>query len=346
VNYVRQAIAGMAGYTPGEQPQGGEFIKLNTNENPYPVSDAVKDAITAELDKLQLYSDPVSRELCQEAALLYGLETDQVIAGNGSDDILNILIRAAAGEGETVASFTPSYTLYRTLAEIQGAQFKTFEFTEDYQVPADLDLTGVRILFLPNPNSPSGTLVDHDTFRRLCRDCPGLVVADEAYADFAGENTLPLLLECENLVITRTFSKSYSLAGLRIGLGMASAAIIAELMKVKDSYNLDRIAQAAGAAALRDQASLREHTERIIVTRTRLTRELEALGCSVYPAHGNFVLARFPQKPAREIQEALTARRILVRYFDAPRLDDCLRISIGTEEETDALLAALTHILQ
>lgn len=345
MTYIRPAIATMAGYTPGEQPRDGEFIKLNTNENPYPVSPAVKAAIRAEVDRLQLYPDPLSTGLCQQAAELYGLTIDQVIAGNGSDDILNLLIRATAAEGEEVVSFTPSYTLYQTLAEIQGATFRAIPFREDYSLPEKLDLTGVRILFLPNPNAPSGTVVGQEAFRCLCRQCPGLVVADEAYADFAEENTIPLLSEFENLVVTRTFSKSYSLAGMRIGLGLASPAIIRELMKVKDSYNLDRLAQAAGVAVLREQGALREHTGRIIVTRTRLIRELEAMGCQVYPSQANFVLCRFHQKPAAEIYTALKTRRILVRYFNRPRLEDCLRISVGTEEEIDALLAALQHIL-
>ncbi|MFH0909927.1 MAG: histidinol-phosphate transaminase [Planctomycetota bacterium] len=347
--YVRPDIEALEGYEPGEQPRGKSFIKLNTNENPFPPSPRVAEAIAAATRELRLYSDPLSTDLREAAAKVYGLSPEQVIAGNGSDDILNLLIRLAVPAGACVASFSPSYTLYPTLAAIQGARFRPIAFTEDYEVPERLDLEGVRILFLANPNSPSGTWVGPETVRRLCRSAPGLVVADEAYADFARGNALALLGDCENLVITRSLSKSHSLAGLRVGLGLASAAIIRELLKVKDSYNLDRLAQAGAAAALRDPETLRKNTSRILATRRRFTAAIQAMGCSVYPSEANFVLARLPSgggaPSAKEVYQALKERGILVRYFEAPRLSDSLRISIGTDPDMDTLVAVLDELL-
>jgi histidinol-phosphate aminotransferase len=222
----------------------------------------------------------------------------------------------------------------------------TLDFDEDYQIQEGLNYAGIKVLFLANPNSPSGTCVSLDAIRRVCRACPGLVVVDEAYVDFSRVNALPLLKEFPNLVITRTFSKSYSLAGLRAGLAFASPEVIRELVKVKDSYNLDRLAQAGAAAALDDQETLRKNTARILATRERFTAAIKARGIFVYPSEANFVFARIPAGgiSAREIYLALKQRRILVRYFDAPRLRDCLRISMGRDDEMETLLAALGEL--
>jgi histidinol-phosphate aminotransferase len=341
----RDDIEGISGYTPGTQPRGGGWIKLNTNENPYPPSPKALEAGREALANLQLYPDPVSRRLREAAARAWGVAPQEVIAGNGSDDILTILVRATVGEGETLATFAPSYSLYRTLAQIQGARYREIPFTEDYAIPADLDLAGVRLLFLANPNSPSGTAVGHEAIARVCAACAGVVVVDEAYADFARTNALPLLRECPNLVITRTLSKSYGLAGLRVGFGIAGADVVAELMKVKDSYNLDRVAQAAATAALEDAGHLAASVARIRATRERLAAGLHELGVATYPSEANFVFARFTRPAAKEVFAALEERKILVRHFDAPRTADCLRITVGSEEETGALLEALGAIL-
>lgn len=345
MSHFRPDILAMQGYVPGEQPQDEGWVKLNTNENPYPPSPAALAAARATLAKAQLYSDPLSTGLRQAAAQRYGLTAAQVIAGNGSDDVLNLLVRATAASEQVVASFTPSYTLYRTLAEVQGAAYREIPFAEGYAVPEDLDLAGVRLLFLPNPNAPSGTMVSHETIARLCAVCPGLVVIDEAYADFARENAIGLLAAHDNLVITRTFSKSYALAGLRIGLALAAAPIIEQLMKVKDSYNLDRVAQAAGTAALGDADWLARTVTRLCATRDRLAAALGELGLFVYPSEANFLLVRFDRPDAAAVFAALKERRILVRYFNTPQLKDCLRITVGTDAQANRLLAALAEIL-
>ncbi|MHC4870436.1 MAG: aminotransferase class I/II-fold pyridoxal phosphate-dependent enzyme, partial [Planctomycetota bacterium] len=196
-----------------------------------------------------------------------------------------------------------------------------FDFTEDYKIPGSLDLSGVKLFFLPNPNSPSGTVLANDEIRRLCGSFSGILVVDEAYADFAEDNAISLLQEFDNLIITRTFSKSYSLAGLRIGLGLASEYFVGNMLKVKDSYNLDRLAQAAACAALDDQDNLKKNTSLIVATRERLKKELETLGAFVYPSQANFVLARFPGNKAKELYLSLLEKNIFVRYFADQRRD-------------------------
>ncbi len=345
---VRKNILGMTGYVPGEQPRRSGAIKLNANENPHPPSPRVIAAIRRALGGVRLYPESTSREVREIAARLYGISSCQVMVTNGSDEMLRILFQACVEPGEEVAAFAPSYTYYRTLADIQGARYREIPFTEDYRLPGALSLSRTRLVFLPNPNAPSGTLFDHKEIARLC--CAtrrGLVVIDEAYIDFAepGASALPLLERFPNLVVTRTLSKSYALAGLRIGLGFASQAIMAQCEKVRDYYNVDRLAQAAAAAALADQAWLRRHVDCIRRTREQLSRALTALGAYVWPSAANFVLARFIAPPAAAIYARLKRRGILVRYFDTPRLRDCLRITVGTDRQIDSLLKALAKIL-
>ncbi len=338
---IRDDIQRMDGYVPGEQPQNGSYIKLNTNENPYPVSEKVIKAINTSAGELNRYSDPLSNKLRMSAAKLYGLNKEQVIAGNGSDDILNIIVRTCTSSNDTIASFTPSYTLYETLANIQGTNYKLFEFTKDYKIPNEIDLTGIKLFFLPNPNSPSGTVVGHDEIRLLCRKIDGVVVVDEAYADFAEENAISLISEFDNIIVTRTFSKSYSLAGLRVGLGLANEFLIKNMMKVKDSYNLGVLPIEAATAAIEDQTNLQKNITMIKATRNRLTTELENLGCFVFPSQANFVLVKFTKGIAKKIYRQLKEKNIFVRYFSTPRLSDCLRISIGTDDEINRLLAEI-----
>jgi len=348
MSYMRAAIQALDAYVPGEQPRDQGWVKLNTNENPYPPSPAAVAAGARALETAHLYPDPLCTELCATAARVYGLAPAQVFAGNGSDEVLNLLVRMTAAEGALVASFRPSYTLYPTLAAIQGATYRAWDFDGAYRLPETPPVSGAAIVFLPNPNSPSATIVPLETIRDLCRAATGLVVVDEAYADFAQENALGLLGEFDNLVITRSFSKSYALAGLRVGLALAAPEVIDALLKIKDSYNLDAVAQAAATAALADEAYLSKTVATILATRDRLCAGLDAQGFEVYPSQANFVLARVPSDRgpgAREVYEALKARRILVRYFDAPRLDDCLRITVGTDAQTDQLLDALQEII-
>ena len=345
---VRPCIQELHGYTPGKQLAGGGYKKLNTNENPYPPSPRVVEALQSVPGAdLRLYSDPVATPLRSTAARLYGCGVEQVIAGNGSDDILTMIFRTFLDPGDVVATAAPSYSLYSALSAMQAARFVEVPMGPDYTLPPDLDRCGAKLLLIVNPNSPTGVLFPQQALRSLLDQTQSIVVLDEAYAEFAGESAIALLTQYPHLIVTRTFSKSYALAGLRLGLGFAHPDVIQQLMKVKDSYNLDRLAIVAGCAALEDQEWLEQTTARIIRTRTRMLAELEAMGLHVPPSRSNFVFPRIPDGRAKEVFEALEKRRILVRYFGSiPMIADSLRVTVGTDEEADAFLKALKEILQ
>ena len=349
---VRKNVAAMAPYVPGEQPApGSKVIKLNTNENPYPPSPKVIEAIRAEVgesgDRLRLYSDPKALALRQAAADVYGFPIEQVLHGNGSDELLAMVIRAFVDEGDTIAYPYPTYVLYETLAHAQAAKIATFDFPADFSLPQGILNCNARIVFLASPNSPSGTVYTADQLRSVAKSLKdGVLVVDEAYAEFADGNNLALAKELDNVIVMRTFSKSHSLAGMRLGLLFASKAIVDELWKVKDSYNLDRLAIAAGAASLRDTAWLAENTRRVKATRARLVSGLEALGLKVIPSQSNFVFARTGSvQKASGAYQFLKDKGILIRYFRQRLLDDGIRISVGTDTETDAFLSTLKEYL-
>jgi histidinol-phosphate aminotransferase len=345
---VRPCIRALHGYTPGKQLAGGGYKKLNTNENPYPPSPLVAEALRlVNAADLRLYSDPVATPLRLTAARLYGCEVEQVIAGNGSDDILTMIFRTFLDPGDVVATAAPSYSLYNALSAMQAAQFVEVPMGPDYTLPRDLATCGAKLLLIVNPNSPTGVLFSQQALRSLLDKTRSIVVLDEAYAEFAGESAIALLADYPHLIVTRTFSKSYALAGLRLGLGFAHPDVVQQLMKVKDSYNLDRLAIVAGCAALEDQAWLEKTTAKIIRTRTRMLAELKAMGLHVPPSRSNFVFPRIPDGRAQEVFEALEQRGILVRYFGtSPMIADSLRVTVGTDEEVDAFLASLKEILQ
>ena len=342
----RRNVARMRGYVPGEQPKDGGFVKLNTNENPYPPSPAVLEAVAREAGaSLRLYPDPESTRLRQQAAETYRFDLSRVIAGNGSDDLLAMIARAFVGEGDALCCPVPTYTLYDTLVRIQGGRIRGIPYPKDYSLPAGIFRNRAKVTTVANPNSPSGTAVPLDVLAGLADRVRGILVVDEAYADFAEETALPLARERENVVVLRTFSKSFSLAGMRIGLGFGHPRILEGLHKVRDSYNLDRLAIAAGEAALRDLAWMEKNAGRIRKTRERLAAALPEFGFLPYPSQANFLLARRRGGgSARPVFEALKRRKILVRYFDTPRLAGCLRITVGTDAEIDALLSALREI--
>jgi histidinol-phosphate aminotransferase len=336
---LRPDVRAMAGYTPGEQPRGGDVVKLNTNENPYPPSPRVLDAIRETLtgDRLRKYPDPVGSRFRETAGRVLGVDPDGVLIGNGSDDVLTILTRAFVPAGGTVLSLTPSYLLYRTLAEIQGATFQTVPFNADWSLPTSVP--DGDIFYLANPNSPSGTTADVEPLLSAAK-CP--VVVDEAYADFAEINALALAA-AGRVIVTRTLSKSYALAGIRFGFAVTTPDVARELVKVKDSYNCDALSLAAAAAALDDQPYMIRMRSKILATRARLERELISLGYTVNPSRANFVWAR-RDRPVKPAFDELKRRGILVRYMNYPGHGDGLRISVGTDAEIDQLLAELRSI--
>jgi histidinol-phosphate aminotransferase len=283
--------------------------------------------------------------LRETAAQLYGCAVDEVIAGNGSDDILTMIFRTFLDADDLMVTPAPSYTLYRTLSALQDASCKEVPMAPGYTLPDDLDDYGAKMLILVNPNAPTGVLYERQAIRRLLERTRSIVVVDEAYADFAGESVLDWLAEFPHLIVVRTLSKSYALAGMRLGLGFAHCDIIAQMMKVKDSYNLDRLSIVAGVAALEDQEWLRQTTAKIIRTRTSLLQSLTAMGLHVPPSRANFVFPRLPDGRAAEIYRQLEERRILVRYFRDPMVQDSLRVSVGTDAEVEAFLAALRDLL-
>jgi histidinol-phosphate aminotransferase len=336
----------MQGYVPGKQPSDGVYIKLNTNENPYPPSPRVLAALREAIgSELRLYPDPVATHLRETAAALYGCEVDEVIAGNGSDDILTMIFRTFLDAGDVLVTPAPSYTLYNALSALQDAVCKEIPMGPGYTLPDDLDAHGAKVVIIVNPNAPTGVLHSRAALRTFLERTQSIVVIDEAYADFAGESAIDMLKEFPHLMVLRTFSKAYGLAGIRLGLGFARRELIAEMMKVKDSYNLDRLAIVAGCAALQDQAWLHETVGMIIRTRTWLLKELEALGLHVPPSRSNFVFPRIPDGRAAEVFAALEQRHILVRYFRGPMVQDSLRVTVGTDAEVEAFVGALREIL-
>jgi len=338
----------MMGYLPGEQPRNDGIIKLNTNENPYPPSPRVFAALRKAVDRsLRLYPEPLSDTLRAVAAGVYSVRPENIIAGNGSDEILSMLLRSFVGPGDRVAFPVPTYSLYDTLIEIQDGVRAAVDYPSDYSLPESLAAQNAALTFLCNPNSPSGTLVGLPEIEQLARKVSGILVVDEAYVDFAGSegaSSLPLICRLPNLVVLRSFSKSFSLAGMRIGLGFAPEEIISGMMKVKDSYNVNRLSMVAATAALQDIPWMTRNVRRIQSSRKKLTSALERLGYHVYPSHANFVLAQMKGVNLKGVYEALKRKNILVRYFEAPGLQDCLRITVGTPKEVRALLKELASI--
>jgi histidinol-phosphate aminotransferase len=341
----REAIEKMAAYKPGEQPRPGErLIKLNTNENPYPPSPRVRRAVVrVAADSLRLYPAPRADDFVESASKLYGVRKDMILAGNGSDELLAMIFRAALGPGDTVAYPVPTYSLYDTLASIQEARVLRLPVGNDFSIPLDqLAQARAALTIVCSPNSPSGILTPTSKLAKLARALRDrLLVIDEAYVDFASENAVSLLRRFPNVIILRTLSKSFSLAGMRLGLCFARPAVIEELMKVKDSYNLSRIALAAGAEALNDAEWMRRNVERVKQTREVSIVRLRKMGFEVPDSAANFVLARMAGQDLEPLVRAIRRSGILVRHFPTPMLRDSMRISIGTPAEMNALFKAI-----
>jgi len=344
----RPAIRRMAPYVPGEQPRPGErLIKLNTNENAYPPSPGVRRAISHRAGSLRLYPQPRADELIALASRVYKIPPAMILAGNGSDELLSMIFRATLDPGDRVAWSTPTYTLYDTLAAIQDAHVVAIPWLEDFALPVDeLAAANARLTIVCNPNAPSGTLTPTTKLAALARklDRRPLII-DEAYVDFSDSNALGLVRRHPNVIVLRSFSKSFSLAGMRLGLCFAHPGVIEQLLKVKDSYNLSRPAIAAGVRALEDVAWMRRGVERIRRTRAATERSLRKLGFAVPPSQANFVLATMKGRSLAPLVARLRRDRILVRYFDAPGLRDSIRITIGTPAQMAALMKSLRTIL-
>jgi histidinol-phosphate aminotransferase len=348
--FVRPEIAAIQGYVPGEQPQGGKFIKLNTNENPYPCSPKVKAAIGRVCQGgLEKYPDPVANAFRITAATKLGIPGPEwMLCGNGSDDILTIVTRTLVGEGDLIRFPSPSYILYGTLASLQGARSEQVRFHANWSLPPEFASAAERLklVYLPNPNSPSGTVLSPAEILKIAEQLPCPLLVDEAYVDFAETNCLDLVQKSEKIMVSRTLSKSYALAGLRFGFLVAQPHLIEEFMKMKDSYNCDALSIAGATAAIDDQAWLVDNRAKILATRARLTTALRELGFQCPESLANFVWAPHPSQPVKPLYEELKRSQVLVRYMNYAGWGDALRISVGSDEQIDALIALLSGMVK
>jgi len=344
-DFLRSNVQRMAGYTPGEQLNAPDIVKLNTNENPYPPSPLVFEAVKAALtgDRLRKYPQPLGDSFRQAAGRVLKVDPDSILIGNGSDDILTILTRAIVPEGGIIASPSPSYILYKSLAEIQNAMFESVPFETDWTLPDPWPVKNAHLTFLANPNSPSGTMLPIHDLERMAERGP--LVLDEAYSEFAEWNGIDFARTRPNVIVTRTFSKFYALAGIRFGFAIAAPALVRELVKVKDSYNCDVLSLAAATAAIEDQAYYAAVRSRMIATRGRMAVALTEFGFQVTPSQANFLWCRRGDRPVKAIYEALKARNVLVRYMNYASYGDGLRISVGTNVEIEKLIAELRRIV-
>jgi len=344
MNYFRKNIEKAKGYQPGFQPSQTDVVKLNTNENPYPTSPQVTKVLS-EIgpEQLRRYPDPVGNAFRE--AEVNGVSAENIMCCNGADDLLSIAFRAFCDENRPVAYPVPTYSLYPVLAKLQNCRAIEVPFDSEFNLPPKLARTDAALTIVCNPNAPNGSFISVNELASLADELTAVLLIDEAYVDFAESNCAGLVKDFDNVIILRSMSKGYSLAGLRFGYAMAQPGLIAGLMKVKDSYNVDTVAIAVAAAAIKDQQYFKKNVEKVRAERKRLTSRLRLLGFEVPRSYANFILAKSKNCKAGEIYDKLTQRNIYVRYFDLPRLDDKLRITVGTSEQNDKLLCALKEIL-
>ena len=337
----------MDGYVPGEQPRSTNVIKLNTNENPYPPSPGVMEALRSiDSEMLRKYPDPVASEIREKVAELHNCNSDNVFVGNGSDEILALCTRAFVENDGAIGYFDPSYSLYPVLSDIRDVRKIETPLATGFGWNKPLT-DGVSLFFLTNPNAPTSMLFERDKVEQFCCDFDGVLLIDEAYVDFASDTLMDLALKYSNVLVMRTLSKSYSLAGLRVGYVVGDSDLIDALLKIKDSYNLDVVAQCLALAALNDVEYMRANASMIIATRERLIKELSDLGFCVSPSQTNFIWAVPPDGVnAADLFEELKNAGILIRYFPLAGIDRYVRITVGTDSEIDALLQRVRQIVE
>lgn len=348
MKFQRTLLKNVEGYVPGEQPRGGTIVKLNTNENPYPPSPRVIEALqNMGPEALRKYPDPVFLKFREICAQRYGAPgADWVMVGNGMDELLALALRTFVDPGDTVLATYPTYSLYEVLIALHGAKMASIDLDNDYQLSEAMYAACGRLAFLTRPNAPTGVAISREDAERFCRAFDGIVVIDEAYVDFAEDSCIDFPQRMENVIVMRTFSKSFSLAGMRIGTCVAQPALIQEFLKTKDSYNMNAVAQAVGIAAMEDYAYMQASAARVKATRAELTASLRGLGFRIPESQTNFLLAHWEGRPsAKALTTALKAQGILVRYFEHRRIDNALRITVGTDDECAALLTALRGLL-
>ena len=348
-----QVVNDLTPYVPGEQPKIANLIKLNTNENPYPPSPKALAAIQAELDgdasRLRLYPDPNADLLKAAVARHHGISAQQVFVGNGSDEVLAHIFMALLKHEAPILFPDITYSFYPVYCGLYGVDFQTVPLAEDFSLdPADYVGKANGGIIFPNPNAPTGRLLGLDAIEQIAKANPdSVIVVDEAYVDFGGESAIKLVNRYDNLLVVHTLSKSRSLAGLRVGFAVGHPALIEGLERVKNSFNsypLDRLAIVGAVAAMEDTAHFEQCCKAVIATRETLTTNLTGLGFEVLPSAANFIFARHPQRDAAELAKGLRDQSIIVRHFKLPRIDQFLRITVGTDAECRALVDALRQI--
>jgi histidinol-phosphate aminotransferase len=348
MNYWNSTLKGMTEYMPGEQPDNlDEFIKLNTNENPFPPSQKVVSAIREEAgESLRRYPNPNAQKVREAFAEQNGLMPDNIFIANGSDEIFTLLFRGFI-ERDGLAAFSyPSYALYYTMAEANGVKYDKINLDQDFNVQFDKFLKKrYDLVILCNPNNPTGSGVPVKGIKSFLEKFKGLLIVDEAYVDFYNETAINLVKDYDNLVVTRSFSKSYSLAGLRVGIAVAQSEIIGGFLKLKDSYNVDRLAAAGALAALQDQKALKYSTEMVKNNKDYLENRLESLGFEIVPSKANFVFVRHPDISSGSLYEKLKEKNILIRHYKGPIQENYVRITIGSMLEIKSLVKAIEEIL-
>ena len=356
---IAKHVRRLEGYVPGEQPKSKSVVKLNTNENPYPPSPKCAEVLKRfDLDRLRRYPDPDCTALRETLAKLNGAKPEQIFVGNGSDEILALAAKTFVEDDETIGSLDPSYSLYKTLAAIRNVKWIGLEPPNDRTIDQSINRTieqsnnrtikqsNLSLFLWTNPNAPTGEFAEPKAIAAFAKRFPGVVIVDEAYADFARTNCMALATAKanRNVIVMRTFSKSYSLAGLRVGYCVGPKDLIDALYKMKDSYNVDALAQAVALAAAKDQRWMRANVAKVVKTRAALAAALESRGWDVIPSESNFLFARPAGIRAADLFDALRRRNIFVRYFKGPKTGDRLRITIGTDAQVKKLLKALDQL--
>lgn len=352
--YWSDIVQQLVPYVPGEQPALAHPVKLNTNENPYPPSPRVVAAIRRELgesgEALRRYPDPIALRLRETVAAHHRIDAAQVFAGNGSDEVLAHVFQALLKHERPIRFPDITYSFYPTYARLYSVAYDAVPLADDFSIRVDDYLGDSGAVLFPNPNAPTGRALPLADIERIAAGNPGsVVVIDEAYVDFGAQSAVSLIARHPNLLVVQTVSKARSLAGMRVGFAFGDAALIDALDRVKDSFNsypLDRLAQVATQAAYEDDAWFEQTRDRVIASRERLTTALGALGFEIVPSAANFIFARHPGHDAATLAARLKQREIFVRHFRQPRIDQHLRITVGTDAECDTLVAALRELLE
>lgn len=348
--FFSSKFSALTPYTPGEQPQNMQYVKLNTNESPFPPSPKAVERAAREAEKLQLYSDPECKLLVQTAAEKLGVKPEQILFTNGSDEILNFAFMAFCDQSHPAVFPDITYGFYPVFAQLNQIPFETIPLAEDYSVRAE-DYMGIgKTVFLANPNAPTGMALPLADIERIVSSNPdNVVVIDEAYVDFGAESAMSLIGKYDNLLVTQTFSKSRSLAGGRLGFGAGNAKLIRDLNTIKYStnpYNVNRMTMAAGVGALEDEEYFRSNCRAIAENRAYTANSLKAMGFSVLPSRANFLFAAHPAVDGEVLYRKLKEKGVLVRHFDKPRLKAYNRITVGSREQMDIFLANVKEILE